>query len=241
MKSDLTAGLARALGTAVLLAGVATAGLAATADDAAAAKAKFWQDYKAKRYSDVFTDAHALVQYGLYDLQARMALVKSCVAVCNPEMTKAQARKTIAFAKSSGQPVPPFLIEVANTGSYAGAAPAGQASGGAPSSPPTITGKLTNDAARQAVAGFFGGGRFARLDVQGVQEFPQENSARADLYMVNFTYEAPKNDAVTAYAFGPGGGQRTYTGKASAIFAHYNDGRWVLSKVTTPMGDFVAN
>jgi hypothetical protein len=55
--------------------------------------------------------------------------------------------------------------------------------------------------------------------------------------MVDFTvkdlvYNLPKNDAVTAYAFGPGGGTRTYTGPLQAAFKHYNDGRWILVSVT---------
>jgi hypothetical protein len=65
-----------------------------------------------------------------------------------------------------------------------------------------------------------------------------ENSAKADVSLSNFVWNSPKNDPITAYAFGPGGEAHNYTGRADAIFVHYNDGRWVLSKIVTPMGSW---
>ena len=54
--------------------------------------------------------------------------------------------------------------------------------------------------------------------VEGVQELPQENSAK-----VNITF----ND----WEFGSG--KFNYSGSGVATFAKYNDGRWVLTKVQT--------
>jgi hypothetical protein len=54
--------------------------------------------------------------------------------------------------------------------------------------------------------------------VEGVQELPQENSAKASLRFNNFEY---------------GSGRFTYSGSGVATFSHYNDGRWVLTKVET--------
>jgi len=99
-------------------------------------------------------------------------------------------------------------------------------------------GKLTNEKAQQAITQWLIniGNNAATANVTGVLELPQENSAKADVNLSNFVWHSPKNDAITAYVMGPGGAAHTYMGRADAIFAHYNDGRWVLVKVVTPMG-----
>lgn len=100
-------------------------------------------------------------------------------------------------------------------------------------------GKLTNENARQAVLQFLGSGcnnPACKVNVQGVLEMPQQNMAKADVVVSNVTLNLPKNDAVTAYAFGRGGGTRLWSGGAAAIFAHYNDGRWVLTQIIKAEG-----
>jgi len=82
------------------------------------------------------------------------------------------------------------------------------------------TGKLTNEKAQSAIQRWMSSGT---VSVQGIQEVPQENAARVDITFTNFKY----NDT---------GFQRNYSGPAVAIFAHYNDGRWVLSKISTSQG-----
>ena len=96
---------------------------------------------------------------------------------------------------------------------------------------------LTNDRAKRAIDVWLAGA--GSDQVTGVLEIPAENSARVELILSNFKWHAPKNDAVTAYALGPGGEIRTYNGRATAIFVHYTDGRWVLQKIETPMGSYV--
>lgn len=99
-------------------------------------------------------------------------------------------------------------------------------------------GKLTNKKAQQLVTQWLVsiGDGAAIATVNGVLEIPQENSAKADINLSNFAWHSPKNDAVTAYVFGPGGAAHNYSGQATAIFIHYNDGRWVLNRIVTPMG-----
>ena len=58
------------------------------------------------------------------------------------------------------------------------------------------------------------------LSVSGVQETPQENSARADVRFNSFRYGRGNADS--------------YTGNGVATFSHYNDGRWALTKVEIP-------
>jgi len=102
------------------------------------------------------------------------------------------------------------------------------------------SGKLTNEKAQQAVTQWLASieDNTATATVTGVLEVPQENSAKADVNLSNFVWHSPKNDPITAYAFGPGGEAHTYSGRADAIFIHYNDGRWVLSKIVTPIGSW---
>ena len=72
------------------------------------------------------------------------------------------------------------------------------------------------------------------MKVLGVQEIPQQNMAQADIDIANMAFQLPKNDAVTAYAFGPGGGITKWSGHATAIFGRYNDGRWILRSISIP-------
>jgi hypothetical protein len=97
-------------------------------------------------------------------------------------------------------------------------------------------GTLTNELAQKAINQWLLGNG-VKL-VQGVHEIPAENAATADVELTNFEWNSPKNDAVTAYAFGPGGGSHVYEGHATAYFLHYTDGRWVLMRVRGPFGTF---
>jgi hypothetical protein len=72
----------------------------------------------------------------------------------------------------------------------------------------------------------------------GVQEVPAQSAAQVDFDITNFRYNAPRNNAVIGYAFGPGGGVEVYNGHAQAIFIHYTDGRWVLLRVQIPGNSF---
>ncbi|MHB1273999.1 MAG: DNRLRE domain-containing protein [Rhodanobacter sp.] len=101
-------------------------------------------------------------------------------------------------------------------------------------------GRLTNQRAEKAITQWLNtiGDSAAVASVTGVHEIPQQNTANADLTLSNFEWKSPKNDAITAYVMGPGGEGHTYNGNATAIFIHYNDGRWTLSKVITPMGSW---
>ena len=97
-----------------------------------------------------------------------------------------------------------------------------------------IAATLTNARAQQAVSDWLAGNGSA--SVQDVQEVPAQNVAKADVTVSNMRWNVPKNDPVTAYALGPGGGVRTYSGHLDAFFAHYTDGTWALVRVTGPMG-----
>lgn len=94
-------------------------------------------------------------------------------------------------------------------------------------------GTLTNQKAEQAVLQFFKDHQVEKVEVVGVLELPQQNAAQADLVITNMLVARPKNDAVTAYAFGQGGGTFLWSGRGKAIFMHYNDGRWVFNQLIT--------
>lgn len=85
----------------------------------------------------------------------------------------------------------------------------------------TYTGKLTNGVAERAVQRWCKRGS---VDVAGVQELPQQNSAVAQLKFTDLYYKANGRDNLT------------YSGPAEAVFVHYNDGRWMLSKITIGRG-----
>lgn len=96
-------------------------------------------------------------------------------------------------------------------------------------------GTLTNPHARQLISEAFNK-QPDKLEVIGV--FEQQNMAQADVVITNLFVSRPKNDAVTAYAFGPGGGSYLWSGRATANFKRYNDGKWVLVNVDTEIGQF---
>lgn len=58
------------------------------------------------------------------------------------------------------------------------------------------------------------------LQVKGVHESPNDNSATADIQFNAFRYGRGSSDV--------------FTGKGTATFSHYNDGRWVLTKIDFP-------
>lgn len=86
------------------------------------------------------------------------------------------------------------------------------------------SGKLTTSKAQGALNRWVKNGS---VTVTGIQEIPQENSAKADLVFTDF-------QLVTRGLFGKR--ERKYSGPGVAIFTHYNDGRWVLTKVSTSQG-----
>lgn len=96
---------------------------------------------------------------------------------------------------------------------------AGCGRGSSTSTSSTDTGKLTTDKAESTLNRWVSGGRVA---VRGIQE--SGNAAQADLTFTDFAFTLK------------GGGGGTYTGPGVAVFTHYNDGRWVLTKVATSQG-----
>lgn len=86
-------------------------------------------------------------------------------------------------------------------------------------------GKLTSAKAKNAVEKWMGSN--GSVSVQGIQEIEKENIAKADISFNNFKFKA-------AGLFGQN--ERNYSGPGEAIFTHYNDGRWVLTKVSTQQG-----
>lgn len=97
-------------------------------------------------------------------------------------------------------------------------------------------GKLSNQQAKQLISELFNK-QPDKLEVIGVFQ-PQENVAQADVAITNLAIAIPKNDAVTAYAFGPGGGTRIWSGRGKANFMRYNDGAWVITTLDTDAGSF---
>jgi hypothetical protein len=95
-------------------------------------------------------------------------------------------------------------------------------------------GNLTNQKALQAISMQLKCPSPCQMKVLGVQEIPSQNTAQADIQITDMRFEIPKNDAVTAYAFGPGGGTEVLSTRATAIFGRYNDGRWVLRTIAFP-------
>lgn len=87
-------------------------------------------------------------------------------------------------------------------------------------------GKLTDGKAQRAVQRWMSGGT---VSVQGIQEVPQENSAVARLNFTNLSYKL--HDPILG-----GNNNKLYSGVGNGIFAHYNDGRWMLIKITIGQG-----
>jgi hypothetical protein len=88
---------------------------------------------------------------------------------------------------------------------------------------------LTNQKAYGAISKFANGN--AQLTVVGVRETSQQGTMVADIVVKDWFLERPKNDMVTAYVMGPGGGTFHWSGNGVAIFVHYTDG-WVLKTVS---------
>jgi hypothetical protein len=113
--------------------------------------------------------------------------------------------------------------------------------------------KLTNAKVEQAVNQLTSNLRVGgNIGVEGIQELPQENAARADLRFANFQYKsdtagtpvssdrrAPEKPEINdpnfydkMYKYGTQQVQtRNYSGQGFAILKHYSDGRWVLKEV----------
>jgi hypothetical protein len=91
------------------------------------------------------------------------------------------------------------------------------------------SGQITTEKAQQALNQWVtsaGGGQVSI--VGGVRELPTENAATADLTLTGLTWQSSQTKQT-----------RHYSGAGKAMFVHYTDGRWVLSKVT--VGDVWAN
>jgi hypothetical protein len=87
-------------------------------------------------------------------------------------------------------------------------------------------GRLTQAKAQNALNRWVSSGN---VSVLGVQEVSAENAAIAQLSFSNLGYTA--HDPI----FG-GDHPQTYSGAGTAIFTHYNDGRWVLTRITIGQG-----
>jgi hypothetical protein len=85
------------------------------------------------------------------------------------------------------------------------------------------SGKLTEANAQRALTRWISN-YSGTVIVEGIQEVPQENIARVSVRFSNFRFR-------TNYQ-----GERNYSGPGSAIFTHYNDGRWVLTNASTSQG-----
>jgi hypothetical protein len=95
----------------------------------------------------------------------------------------------------------------------------GSSGSGSSSTSSTNAGKLTTEKAESTLNRWVSGGQ---VTVRGIQE--SGNAAQADLTFTDFAFTLK------------GGGGGTYSGAGTAIFTHYNDGRWVLTKVATNQG-----
>lgn len=86
---------------------------------------------------------------------------------------------------------------------------------GQPSADP---GKLTTAKAQSALETWVRTKNGGTVEVIGIQDLPQENAAKADIKFTKLDFAR---------------GESHYSGPGVAIFTHYNDGRWVLSRVQT--------
>jgi hypothetical protein len=122
---------------------------------------------------------------------------------------------------------------------------------------------LTNAKVEQAINQLTSNLRVSgSINVDGIQELPQENAARADLRFVNFQYKsdmagspvssekkAPEKPEVNdpnfydkMYKYGTQQVQtRNYSGQGFAVLKHYSDGRWVLKEVHWEFNGWVGN
>jgi hypothetical protein len=125
------------------------------------------------------------------------------------------------------------------------------------------TNQLTNAKVERAVNQLTSNLRVAgAISVEGIQELPQENSARADLRFTNFQYksdmagtplssnrQAPEKPQINdpnfydkMYRYGTQQvSTKTYSGSGFAVLKHYNDGRWVLKEVRWQFNGWVGD
>jgi hypothetical protein len=85
--------------------------------------------------------------------------------------------------------------------------------------PSCTSGTLTNACAQRALNKWVGSGTVSGL--LGVQEIPSQNSAQASFTIWNYHYVGGLDKRTPL----------TYSGSGTAIFSHFTDGRWVLSRV----------
>jgi zinc ribbon protein len=123
--------------------------------------------------------------------------------------------------------------------------------------------QLTNDKVERAVSRLTSNLRVAgAITVDGIQELPQDNSAKADLRFTNFQYksdmagsplssdrQAPEKPQVNdpnfydkLYKYGTQQVRiTTYSGPGVAVLKHYNDGRWLLKEVHWEFNGWAGN
>lgn len=85
--------------------------------------------------------------------------------------------------------------------------------------PSCTSGTLTSACAQRALNKWVGSGSVSGL--LGVQEIPSQNSAQASFTISNYHYVGGLDKRTPL----------TYSGSGTAIFSHFTDGRWVLSRV----------
>jgi hypothetical protein len=98
-----------------------------------------------------------------------------------------------------------------------------------------VQGTLTNSMAEQTINRWMPG---CNAKVTGIQEVPQENVAIVNVRFSNVHFtrtEMVFDDQRKGFYEGPV--PKTYSGPGIANFTHYNDGRWVMTKVVTSQGD----
>ena len=83
--------------------------------------------------------------------------------------------------------------------------------------------KLTRERVQDALNGWVKGGT---VTVIGVQEFPSENRASATLEFTNLKTAPYHRTGMLEPS-------TLYSGPAEATLVHYNDGRWVITKLHT--------
>jgi hypothetical protein len=96
------------------------------------------------------------------------------------------------------------------------------------------SGNLTNSMAENALKKWMPG---SNAKVTGIQEIPQQNVATADVMFSNFSFT--RNEQVfdpARQGFYEGWVPKTYSGPGVASFTHYNDGRWIMTRVVTSQG-----
>lgn len=125
------------------------------------------------------------------------------------------------------------------------------------------TNQLTNAKVERAVNQLTSNLRVAgAISVEGIQELPQENSARADLRFTNFQYKSdmagtplssnrqpPEKPQINDPKFYDKMYRyttqqvhtKTYSGPGFAVLKHYNDGRWVLKEVRWQFNGWVGD